>query len=103
MDLEKRAAAPPEDRRDHNDLGCQRDHSDITAEDKLAQHRLELLVERVHQLGPRPLYELLAEIAAETGERELIRKKLERYAELDPRIVEALGADGFPPSIWRAA
>ena len=34
--------------------------------------RLERLVERVHSLGPRPLAELLAEIATATGEHALI-------------------------------
>ncbi len=58
--------------------------------------RFERMVDRVHSLGPRPLAELLAEIAIVTGEPDLIADRLQAYAGLDPEIVRALGADHFP-------
>ena len=61
--------------------------------------RHERLITRVHALGPRPLAELLAEIAIATGEPGLIADRVEAYARLDPELVRALGADRFPPSV----
>jgi hypothetical protein len=63
----------------------------------LAGPRFEHLVERVHTLGPRPIGELLAEIATATGEHALIADLVEAYAALDPEIVRAVGGDRFPP------
>jgi hypothetical protein len=54
--------------------------------------RLRRLAALVHQLGPRPLFELLRELVA--GADPLAR--VERYAELDADIIEALGGDRFP-------
>ena len=59
--------------------------------------RLERMVERVHALGPRPLGELLAEIATATGEPGLIADRLQAYAGLDPEVIRALGGDRFAP------
>lgn len=54
-------------------------------------------VRQLHQLGPRATYELLAEL----GARRLCRSEIEQlvlaYAELDPEIVRAVGADRLPP------
>ncbi len=61
--------------------------------------RFERMVDRVHSLGPRPLAELLAEIATATGEPGLIADRLQAYARLDPEIIHALGADRFPPNV----
>ena len=63
----------------------------------LAGPRLEHLCRQVHNLGPRPLAEMLVEIATATGEPGLIADRVEAYAALDPEIVRALGADRFPP------
>ncbi len=53
-------------------------------------------IEHLHRLGPRALYELLVE----TGEQRLCRTYLEqrvqRYAEIDPEHLAALGAEHFP-------
>ena len=65
---------------------------------RLAGQRLDRLIERVHALGPRPLGELLAEIATATGEPGLIADRLQAYAGLDADIVRALGGDRFPPT-----
>ena len=51
------------------------------------------LATHLHALGVRPVAECLLELA---GVDELIHQ-LERYARLSPEIVEALGADKFPP------
>ncbi len=59
--------------------------------------RFERLIERVHALGPRPLGELLIEIASHTGQSSFIAHRLEEYARLDPEIVRAVGGDRFPP------
>lgn len=57
--------------------------------------RLRHLARRLHELGERPLYELLAELdkGAPLGPR------LERYAELSADIVNALGADQLPSAV----
>ena len=57
--------------------------------------RLRRLAERLHSLGPRPTFELLKEIA-NGGD---LWRRLERYAELDPEIVRAIGADEMPPLV----
>ncbi len=63
----------------------------------LAGPRFERQIARVHALGPRPLAEMIAEIATATGEPGLIADRLQAYAGLDPEILRALGADSFPP------
>ena len=68
----------------------------VTGELAVGQH-LERMIERVHALGPRPLAELLDEIATATGQPALIADRVEAYAGLNPEIVRALGADRFPP------
>jgi hypothetical protein len=51
-----------------------------------AFHRL---VDRTWQLGPRPFGELLLEVAADHG---LLLERLERFARIDPRLIEAADA-----------
>jgi hypothetical protein len=51
--------------------------------------RFRHLVGRVWHLGPRPFGELLLDVAADHGA--LIRR-LERYARIDPALVEAADA-----------
>ena len=63
----------------------------------LAGPRFERQVERLHNLGPRPLAEILAEIAAVTGRPDIVADRLQAYAQLDPEILRAVGADRFPP------
>ena len=57
----------------------------------------ERLIERVHSLGPRPLAEMLDEIAAATGQPDVVADRVEAYAQLDPGVVRAVGGDRFPP------
>lgn len=54
--------------------------------------RLRHLTAKLHALGPRPTFELLCELY---GGADLI-SRLERYAELDPDFVHALGGDTLP-------
>jgi hypothetical protein len=62
--------------------------------DTLHTARLRCLASRLHELGERPLYELLRELLSG---QELL-ETLERYARLDPDVIRALGADRLPPS-----
>jgi hypothetical protein len=54
--------------------------------------RLRRLAALIHNLGPRALWELLRELVAG---RDLV-ERLERYAAIDPDILEALGGARFP-------
>jgi hypothetical protein len=54
------------------------------------------LTERLHQLGPRPVGELLFEVAAG---RDLL-EALEEYSRSDPAAVELLEARDWPPQVW---
>lgn len=56
----------------------------------LARQRM---AERIHRLGPRSWLELVLEIADGAD----LDKSLERYAQVDPALIRALGADQFPP------
>ena len=67
-----------------------------TAQD-LAGPRFEHMVECLHRLGPRPLAEMIVEIATVTGEAGLVVGLVQEYSALDPEIVRALGGDQFPP------
>ena len=59
--------------------------------------RLRHLTGRLYALGPRPTFEFLAEIVAGAD----LFERLERYAELDPAIVRAVGGDTLPPPFLR--
>ena len=60
-------------------------------------------VEQLHALGPRAFGEMLAEIGEQRGCRTFIDQRLMAYAELDPEVVKALGADRFPrPPLYEA-
>jgi hypothetical protein len=52
---------------------------------------------RLHALGPRAVYELLAELGASRLLRTEIEQLVGCYADLDPDIVRAVGADKLPP------
>jgi hypothetical protein len=54
------------------------------------------LVERVHRLGPRVMYELLDEFDRHYGIGADLDRRLERYAGLDARVLRAVGGDCFP-------
>jgi hypothetical protein len=62
----------------------------------LGDARLRRDVEKLHRLGPRPLYHMLVELGCERLLRVEIERVVSRYAGLDASIVKALGADRFP-------
>ena len=64
----------------------------VRAHKPIPRERLRHLARRIHSLGPRPLYELLAELetGADLGER------LERYAALPADFIRAFGGDVLP-------
>jgi hypothetical protein len=54
-------------------------------------------IERLHELGPRAYYQMLAEL----GGQRLIRSEIEaivrRYSRIDPARLAAAGGDQWPP------
>jgi hypothetical protein len=58
---------------------------------------LRRLASRIHQLGPRPLFELLCEIGHEADPL----RRIEAYAALDSNVVRLLGGSDFPSVIRR--
>ena len=58
--------------------------------------RLQRDIEKLHQLGPRAIYEMLDEIGCRHSCRAFIEDRASRYAELDPAIIKELGGDNFP-------
>ena len=66
---------------------------------RLFNARLPVLVQHLHDLGPRPVAECLLEVAGnDDGARVTLLAVLERYAKLDPATVQAVGGDVFPPA-----
>ena len=55
--------------------------------------RFRHLIDDVHASGPRPIGELISEIATAHGIQDDVMTRLERYARLDRDTVAALGAD----------
>ena len=68
------------------------------AAETMADRRFRQDVERVHDLGCRVVAELLAEIGAERGIQTVIDLKLATYAQIDPKVIEAIEAAGFWPT-----
>jgi hypothetical protein len=60
--------------------------------------RLKHLAGRVHQLGPRPLFELMCELVGGSSDP---LSRIEVYAGLDADIVRALGGADLPPHLYR--
>src|SRR5262249_2430588 len=63
----------------------------------LGDIRFERAVARLHRLGPRPLYEMLVDLAARRLLGSEIEEAVNRFAALDPVMVEAVGGDRFAP------
>jgi len=59
--------------------------------------RLRYLAERLHALGPAPLFHFLSDL--ESGAD--LRPLLERYAALPPEFIRAYRGDKFAPRIFR--
>ncbi len=65
--------------------------------------RITRQVQRLHDLGPRPLFELLAELGADHFVRDDLEHLLDRYARLDPGLVAALGGRELKPPVFVVA
>ena len=63
-------------------------------------HR-QRLVERVHRLGARAVFELVDELDRHHGLGDDLDRRLEAFAGLDPDLLAALGVDRFPPAPLR--
>ena len=59
--------------------------------------RRQRLVERVHRLGVRAVFELLDELDRHYDLGGSLDRRLSRYAELDPMLLHAIGGDRLPP------
>lgn len=59
--------------------------------------RMERAASKLTLLGPRVVLELLVEIGCAHDCLPDVSKRLGRYAELDPRMVRAAGADRIAP------
>jgi hypothetical protein len=59
-----------------------------------ARLRRQLLVLHLHHLGPSSLEHFIREVEAGAD----VTARLERYAEIDPEFVRALGGDQITPS-----
>ena len=59
--------------------------------------RLERDVERLCQLGPRPILELLQEIGAARNILTFVEDRAAVYANLDPARLAVVGGDRLPP------
>ena len=73
-------------------------HTSTHAAEVAADPEFRRQVERLHSLGARATAEFLAEIGAERSIRTVIDQKLAVYAELDPKVIEAVEAAGFWPA-----
>ena len=66
---------------------------------EIGSARWERQIEHLHRLGPRVFGELLAEIAAATGQHVRVVDLVEEYAQLDPDLLRFLGGDQFLPTV----
>lgn len=92
------SAAGP--KRNCNALDRQQFIGPDAATQALNQLRRRRLVEHLHSLGPSPLGHFIREV--EDAARVDVTPRLERYAEIDPEFVRALGGDKFPPRFLHA-
>jgi hypothetical protein len=62
--------------------------------------RLQRQAVALHRLGPRPLAEFIDEIIARHPE---LQARLDIYVRLTPERLSAVGADRFPPAVFKVA
>jgi hypothetical protein len=67
------------------------------AQARNARMRRQRLVLHLHRLGPSPLGHFIREVEVAAGAD--VTARLERYGEIDPEFVRALGGDRFAPSL----
>jgi hypothetical protein len=73
--------------------GCSSNALEAPAQPEFSCRRRQRLVERLHRLGPKPLFHFLNEV--ERGAD--LWPHLERYAALPPEFIKANGGDQFEP------
>jgi hypothetical protein len=64
---------------------------------ELARLHRQRLVARIHDLGPRAVFELVDELDRHHGLGDDLDRRLQRYADADPELLHAFGADRFAP------
>ena len=57
-------------------------------------------IQHLHDLGSRPIFEFLAELASDPVTRIDIEANLKRYARLNPGVVAALGGRDLHPPVF---
>lgn len=67
----------------------------VLPEDVAEDLRFARQVERLHKLGPAPLFYMLTECGRQRGLMTFIETLVDRYADLDPDTVKSLGGDQF--------
>jgi hypothetical protein len=60
-------------------------------------------VQRLHRLGPRPIGELLLELAEVSGRRTWLDMKLAEYGDINGATLDVLGARDWPRPILHLA
>jgi hypothetical protein len=100
MPLEKAAAPECRDNDTERRVGSLLGGNDRIDSEKPTAFQTKLsrqrLVERLHALGPKPLWHFLEEIEAGAP----LRATLEIYAALSADFIRAYGGDRFAPSLW---
>ena len=79
------------------DLDYGQEQADAQRLEQVSDLRFRRTVERLHRLGPRPFFEVLAERGTARLIRTDIERQVERYAALDLDTLHQLGGDRFPP------
>jgi hypothetical protein len=64
--------------------------------DPLVRFRIERGSEHLHRLGARAVAEFLAEGIGEGDDTSSLLNRLQRYQQLDPALLRAVGGDRFP-------
>lgn len=62
----------------------------------VADLKFQRQVKKLHAMGPRPLAEMLAELAAERNIRTIIEEMLPRYTDIPDEALELAGGDEMP-------
>jgi hypothetical protein len=72
---------------------------------QLAILRRQRAVRQIYQLGPRVIFELIAEISRHRGIGDDVDQRRARYAVLDPAMLRIAGGDRLPAPpvhmVWR--
>jgi hypothetical protein len=75
----------------------------IVATDTLNRLAYERRIRHLWRLGPRPIGELLLELAEIAGRRTWLDRRLDDYAAIDGDTLDLLGARDWPPPILHLA